>query len=168
MWSRGYDCCCECGLSDSPHMAKGKCQRCYQRGYRARNAERIAESKRDWYAAHPGYHAKQRETQHFGGLRQQALRRDGNRCTECGSPKNLVVHHKDGEGRGKKDPNNHIDNLTTLCRACHAKHHSTNKGWSRHHECCRQCNRTDRKHNAKGLCWSCYHKWRDREQKLSP
>ena len=167
MWSKKYDRCCVCGQQDCAHVGKGKCQRCYQREYRKKHASRIAETKRIWYEAHPGYHTRQRESRHFGGLRQQALERDGNRCTECGAAKNLIVHHRDGEGRGKESPSNRLDNLATLCRACHAQHHHTNNGWSRHHECCLRCGRTDRKHNAKGLCWSCYHKVRDQKQKAS-
>lgn len=156
MWSKRDECCVECGLSDSPHMAKGSCARCYQRRYRRENASRIAGSKRAWYASHPEFHKERREARHFAGARQAVIARDGNKCTGCDKTTGLIVHHLDGNGRGRDGPNNDMSNLVTLCRACHARHHHTNKAWSRHHECCVRCARTDRKHNAKGLCWSCY------------
>jgi hypothetical protein len=42
-------------------------------------------------------------------------------CQRCGGEKLLVVHHKD---RDKTNNCNHL-NLETLCRACHAKEHSS-------------------------------------------
>ena len=56
---------------------------------------------------------------------QQALERDEYRCTVCGSKEDLVVHHKDGRGRRCKKPNHSLDNLETLCRPCHMRHHIT-------------------------------------------
>ena len=41
------------------------------------------------------------------------------KCEWCGSTKNLIVHHAD-ENRY----NNNLDNLVTLCRACHQKFHT--------------------------------------------
>ena len=41
------------------------------------------------------------------------------KCEWCGSTKNLIVHHAD-ENRY----NNNLDNLVTLCRACHQKIHT--------------------------------------------
>lgn len=56
---------------------------------------------------------------------QQALERDDYTCTVCGSRDNLVVHHIDGRGRGCKEPNHTLENLETLCNACHCRHHTT-------------------------------------------
>lgn len=53
----------------------------------------------------------------------KALRRDCWQCTLCGSTKMLVVHHKDNRGRNHPSPNHSLDNLQTLCRACHINHH---------------------------------------------
>lgn len=56
----------------------------------------------------------------FDSIRPSILERDSFKCVECGSNKNLHVHHivhrKDG---GTNDP----DNLVTLCRWCHADRH---------------------------------------------
>lgn len=38
------------------------------------------------------------------------------RCENCGSTKNLMVHHKDGNRK-----NNKPSNLKTLCWSCHEK-----------------------------------------------
>jgi hypothetical protein len=49
--------------------------------------------------------------------RQRVLERDGNRCIWCGAEDGLEVDHiiryADGGGNG-------LDNLRTLCHACHA------------------------------------------------
>ncbi len=58
----------------------------------------------------------------LNGNRQKALERDGYKCAKCGEPENLHVHHKDGSG-GKKNENNNLDNLITLCNSCHTKEH---------------------------------------------
>jgi group II intron reverse transcriptase/maturase len=47
----------------------------------------------------------------------RAKLRDGFRCTRCGSPDLLRTHHTKG-------PKSHrLEDLTTLCRACHHAHH---------------------------------------------
>ena len=43
------------------------------------------------------------------------------KCEECGSIKNIDVHHIDG------DRNNNVpENLELLCRSCHVKKHINN------------------------------------------
>lgn len=53
-------------------------------------------------------------------IRKQALERDSYTCQNCGSDKDLHVHHVtprwDGGG-------NELQNLMTLCRNCHEKLH---------------------------------------------
>lgn len=44
------------------------------------------------------------------------------KCEECGSYKNLDIHHIDGNWQ-----NNKLDNLMCLCRSCHTKYEK-NKG----------------------------------------
>lgn len=39
-------------------------------------------------------------------------------CDICGSEKQLIVHHADGD-----KANNDVTNLVRLCRACHVKKH---------------------------------------------
>lgn len=161
MWSRKYSCCEACATVERPHMAKGLCRRCYLARYNEQpeNAAKALEHKRRWYKANvtPELQKEKREALHFDSVRAKVLPRDGNKCCRCPATTGLVVHHKDENGRGCAEPNNDEENLETLCRACHAKHHSTNKAWSRAGDlCCRDCKRSDRKHNARGLCWSCY------------
>ena len=50
------------------------------------------------------------------------LERDEYTCTMCGAKKDLVVHHIDCSGQ-TDEPNNDVDNLTTLCRRCHINLH---------------------------------------------
>lgn len=68
----------------------------------------------------------------FGGNKQLALERDNFECQDCGMSQEkhiilfnteLIVHHKDGQGRRSKKKNHNIDNLITLCVRCHAKIH---------------------------------------------
>lgn len=76
----------------------------------------------------------QRMRQHernFGGLRDAALERDGYACVLCGTKEQLVVHHLDGNGRGSQSVQNTLENLQTLCRACHQRVHKPRKGTGR-------------------------------------
>jgi len=67
-----------------------------------------------------------REKIHFDSKRDLILERDGHRCSVCGNHNTrLIVHHKDGEGRGKTNPNNDINNLITVCSSCHPRLHFT-------------------------------------------
>lgn len=82
------------------------------------------------HQTHEQKNEKMRKNLHkyrFGGNREKALERDGYRCTMCGIPNSLVVHHKDGKGYksvGFKAMNNALDNLQTLCANCHTKLHN--------------------------------------------
>lgn len=55
---------------------------------------------------------------HWTSIRQEALERDGNRCTKCGNTENLHVHHLTYENKYES-----LEDLITLCRACHIKAH---------------------------------------------
>ena len=50
-------------------------------------------------------------------VRKQALKRDGFTCQQCGE-RAVMVHHIDHE-----PTNNAIENLMSMCRMCHEKHH---------------------------------------------
>jgi len=72
----------------------------------------------------------------FDGLREEALKRDNYTCQNCYMTQeehmekwgcSLIVHHKDGNGRYKKNKNNTLENLQTLCKSCHGKKHGRNK-----------------------------------------
>jgi 5-methylcytosine-specific restriction endonuclease McrA len=49
------------------------------------------------------------------GISTYAQKKKG-KCQSCGSTKNLMVHHKDGNRK-----NNDASNLKTLCWSCHEK-----------------------------------------------
>lgn len=54
--------------------------------------------------------------------REAALARDGHRCVECGSTRNLHVHHVVPWEEGQADPHA-LDNLATLCALHHRRAH---------------------------------------------
>jgi 5-methylcytosine-specific restriction endonuclease McrA len=56
-------------------------------------------------------------------LRHRVLERDGWRCQNCGSSKDLQVHHL---AKRSKLGDDALDNLMTLCATCHYKHHFPN------------------------------------------
>ena len=56
----------------------------------------------------------------WGRLRRKALARDGYRCTRCGAPGRLEVHHVIPVERGGGDD---LANLMTRCRGCHLADH---------------------------------------------
>lgn len=155
---------CSCGSILGPRNKSGQCHRCYMRVYLADyrrnpiNASRAAEQKHQWYLENVTTEGQEqvRDLKHFSGLRFRALQRDGFKCTICGSGNQLVVHHKDRSGRGAKTHNNRLSNLQTMCRACHARHHNTTGRWSKDHDACIVCGRSDRAHNARGMCTACY------------
>ena len=55
-------------------------------------------------------------------VRNQVLERDGWRCQDCGSMKDLQVHHKKFRSKLGGDV---IENLITLCVICHRVRHET-------------------------------------------
>ncbi|MEM3452123.1 MAG: HNH endonuclease signature motif containing protein [Candidatus Hadarchaeum sp.] len=162
-------------------MAKGLCARCYsyQYAHDPQKAEKVREQKREWYFRQGGFMwaKKEREKRWFAGKREKILARDKYRCQKCRRKypaSYLVVHHKDGKGRGHQYPNNDEANLITLCKACHlnvhrdtvCKYHERKKldRWARKYHCCVGCGTTERKHRAFGLCWKCY--WKKRKGNL--
>ena len=56
----------------------------------------------------------------YVSLHTQVLERDGWRCQECGSLKNLQVHHLQPRSQLGSDT---MTNLITLCAICHGKKH---------------------------------------------
>lgn len=54
---------------------------------------------------------------HWKKVREQALVRDGHKCTECGTGEKLHVHHLTYQNEGAEL----LKELVTLCRSCHAK-----------------------------------------------
>lgn len=170
-WARHFDNCISCHQTDTEHMAKGLCQRCYSAQYLEANEKRVKQQKHEWYLRSGGieWARVQREQRNYGGKREAVLKRDGYKCQTCGSVIRLLVHHKDGNGRRNKAPNNDMNNLITLCQACHINLHrpellaaraikSASKMWCDKLKlaCCTKCHRWDRRHAALGLCVTCY------------
>lgn len=57
---------------------------------------------------------------HWKSLRQEAFKRDGGKCSQCGSGKRLCGHHK----RYRKNLRLcTVDDIQTMCEKCHVKHH---------------------------------------------
>lgn len=61
-------------------------------------------------------------TIYWRGVSLFIKRRDGWKCTECGSSDKVEVHHKTYNNHG--DETNNLNNLTTLCEKCHKEAHS--------------------------------------------
>jgi 5-methylcytosine-specific restriction endonuclease McrA len=66
----------------------------------------------------------------FGGNREKAILRDGEKCVRCGMTRqqhkakhkvDLNVHHIDGRGVNSDNPNNTLENMETLCWPCHGR-----------------------------------------------
>lgn len=126
-WALNYTQCIRCEQSDTKHMGKGLCRRCYFADYNRDNLAAIQKYKNQWYRKSGGasWSKALREQQNYGGNREAALKRDGYKCVKCGATTRLCVHHKDGKGRNVAVPlkNNALDNLETLCLACHINLH---------------------------------------------
>jgi len=54
-------------------------------------------------------------------VRNVVLKRDGNKCCECGSKQRLDVHHKTYKHHFAEHKN--LNDLITLCRDCHKNEH---------------------------------------------
>lgn len=130
VWSRKHSCCIKCRGTEKKHNAKGLCIICYDKFHkslpevkvhraaklrerRRRNPDKLRQQLRDYS-----------DRRFFGGNRQRVLERDKHRCTECGTKKQLIIHHKDGRGGHDGLPaNTALSNLVTLCRRCHIAVH---------------------------------------------
>ena len=73
-----------------------------------------------------------------------------------------IVHHIDGDTQ-----HNEIANLRVLSRSEHVTlHNSLPSGrWAEKHAACIECGSTARKHAARGLCDTCYSRWKKRRRK---
>jgi 5-methylcytosine-specific restriction endonuclease McrA len=104
-------------------------EKCRSGYWKANNREKYLESKRREKEKHyETYIIRGREYRDkimFGGNRKKAMQRDNFECQHCrkGYPEvTLCVHHIDHSGTSET-PNQELDNLQTLCRACHARIH---------------------------------------------
>jgi len=140
--------CSGCGIKkslESFYRGASKCKKClieyqkqryynnikelreYQKAHYRENNIRYLEYKRKHYEKNPGIYIEKRKAKnnkkYFGGNKYKVLDRDKYKCQECGTYLNLIVHHIDGNGRGKIINNNNLNNLITLCNSCHVKLH---------------------------------------------
>ncbi len=170
-WSRHYERCTECQTTRCKHQAKGLCRYCYLKKHAAEHGEDYRQQKHAWYLRQGGtlYAKMRREQKHFGGNREIVLLRDGYCCTNCGGTNQLCVHHRDWNGRGHPDADNHPDNLITLCNSCHMKLHYpriaprirqriNSLPWGKYSGAarCLHCGTTSRIHYGRGLCQRCW------------
>lgn len=88
--------------------------------------------------------------------RRVAFEHYPNMCSVCGTKKKLEVHHKD-----KNRKNNVVENLMIVCLKCHKSIHKEMNGWALNHDECIICQTTKTRHNAHGMCISCYSKIRN-------
>ena len=59
---------------------------------------------------------RHKKTKAFKEIKKEIFKRDGWKCTICGSTDDLTVHHLKG--------GDDLDNLICVCRQCHKKLHS--------------------------------------------
>jgi 5-methylcytosine-specific restriction endonuclease McrA len=62
----------------------------------------------------------QLSSESYAQLKLQVLNRDGWRCQNCGSSRNLEVHHQQFRSHSGDDSE---ENLITLCNYCHSLKH---------------------------------------------
>lgn len=83
------------------------------------NMPRLPEVKAKRNSVPPSYEAYLNSSL-WEEKRQSAILRDGGKCRICNSGANLNAHHRTYDRFGNED----IEDLTTLCRACHAWFHA--------------------------------------------
>ena len=113
------------------------CGSCYSKEYRKNNPEKVKAYNEMRYIRDiekiQSYQKIYRDLSRFGISRDIVLERDNWQCQKCGMTqeahfvifnRSLDMHHIDGEGRGKQNPNNDFDNIISLCTRCHTKLHN--------------------------------------------
>ena len=112
-----------------PTWSNGLCKSCYSTKWNNEHPERRKKIMKQFKKRHPKYQTAYSHNFWFGGKRDLVMVRDNYKCTRCGMTDqqhlntwhcHLTVDHIDGLGRGSSIKNNHINNLQTLCRRCHA------------------------------------------------
>jgi 5-methylcytosine-specific restriction endonuclease McrA len=109
----------------------------YNSEYYKNHKAKILNRTKRWRKLNKEKYIKQLRNQHskimFGGNKEKVLERDNFQCQNCGLNQEqhiviygygLIVHHKDGNGKDSKNPNNDLNNLQALCRKCHTSIHN--------------------------------------------
>lgn len=128
---------------NEPHYAKKYCRKHYRQAKEESRTrwdiikndpilyEHRRKLQRAWEKTRKRDYKAHSDKIYFGGLREIAILRDGEKCVECGMTrkehiakwgKDLHVNHKD------HTKVNSLENLETLCIRCHAKksHYKSN------------------------------------------
>lgn len=111
-----------CETCSHEQRLAGKRQHYYRNrdSIRRRNTERYAANRESYRAIATVW----RETNNFNGLRRNRLAVDDYQCQRCAATEDLVVHHLNRrEDRDEPDRTSTLDDLLTLCRACHMTEH---------------------------------------------
>lgn len=109
----------------------------YYKTYYQDNKETITKKIKEWKKAQPiekkrRWYNRDRDTQQFGGLREEVIKRDGEKCVQCGLTReeqrlkhrvDLSVDHINNLGRNVSRllKDNRWENLQTLCSSCHTR-----------------------------------------------
>lgn len=116
------------------------CEKC-RRELQQKNKKTRKQICADYRDNHKQKYSKMTESEsrylskkYFGGMRDIILTRDKHLCTRCGSAKNIIIHHVD---RNKK--NNSLENLITLCKACHVIEHVKDRISANREYACDRC-----------------------------
>lgn len=64
------------------------------------------------------------KSESWQSVRRTALKRDGWVCQQCGTGKNLEVHHINYEHLGQEGE---LEDVITLCRKCHERVHANDR-----------------------------------------
>lgn len=86
---------------------------------------------RECLTCHKLTEARRLNIEYYGGNREIAIQRDGEKCVDCGMTRvehiqkyerDITVNHIDGKGTcvPRDQRNNSLDNLETLCLPCHS------------------------------------------------
>lgn len=81
---------------------------------------------------HSDANSRSYEKRRYGGNRERAIQRDGEKCVKCGLTReqhyevygrDITVDHIDGRGHNTplEQKNNNLSNLQTLCLLCHGQ-----------------------------------------------
>ncbi len=125
--------CEKCKKRQTRHSNGKICEACKTKDWRKRNPKKVksyAKMRRVRDAEKIKVYSKiANNDYYFGGNRIKVLERDNYTCQTCGKNKEdgktIIVHHKDitGWGKKKKDKNNSMNNLISLCVQCHMAIH---------------------------------------------
>lgn len=101
---------------DGKNSHCNKCQNKMTRSWEQKNPEKYKKT-------YTKVNKKSREKMRHKYPREELLNMFNNQCQQCGNSNDLLVHHKDNNGHGNKNPNNNLSNLEVLCKSCHTKQH---------------------------------------------